>query len=233
MPKKKTNKYMSEYEYDLTWMAIRYAVSRKTIASGQLIKNAAIHVYGRMTPESQVNEAIDIRKQIESILNIYPFSFHIWNVSTSSKDYLPLEKFIEWMDDNNIDQPEGLNIWENINYNGNGNYDATQRDVPNEYVTSDYNNLVSWALLANFLDYRMHKFTKDKEGKVVEYFEAYQRISYKNFTYKKIKISVEEFHSNPYSFRELKNVNDIAKKEAKKWYEENGLEVPVAIEFEN
>lgn len=231
--KKSKNKFMSNYEYDLTWMAIRYAIGRNTISSGQLIKEVAIHAYNRMTPEDQILEAIDIRREIASKLMIYPFNFRMnSSISTGDVDYLPLEKFISWMDDNNITQPEDLNIWETIIYNGVNKYEAIQRDIPADYSTSDYNNLVPWAMLANFLDYRQHKFAKDEEGKVVEYFEAYQRISYKSYAYKKINISVEAFHNNPYSVIELKDITDITDKEAIKWYEENDLEVPVALTIE-
>jgi len=235
MAKKKVskNKFMSEYEYDLMWMAIRYAIGRNTISSGQLIKEVAINAYSRMTPEDQILEAIDIRREIASKLMIYPFNFRMLSsIGTDETDYLPLEKFIRWMDDNNITQPEDLNIWQTIIYKGENQYESIQRDVPAEYSTSDYNNLVPWAMLANFLDYRQHKFAKDKEGKVVEYFEAYQRISYKSYAYKKIKISVEAFHSNPYTVIDLKDVDDITLKEAIKWYEGNELETPLALTLE-
>ena len=45
----KSPKYMSEYEHDLTWMAMRYAIGRHTIAAHSICCDRGKNVYGRLS----------------------------------------------------------------------------------------------------------------------------------------------------------------------------------------
>lgn len=196
---------MSSYEKDLVFMAMRYAVGRSTISCTQIAKDMAKNLYNKMSTSDQIFFAIDIRKRIEDALHFMPFSFCMsFDIDRNSSDYEPLDRFIEWMDANNIDTSEDLRLWEEIVYLGEGKYNATQtKCVEDKYATNAFNDLLVWNRLAKFLDYRTHKFCiikNDKgEEELVEYFVDYTK-SFNKITlaYSKIKISVCDYMKNPY-----------------------------------
>lgn len=241
--KAKKVKYMTEYEQDLTWMAMRYAVGRSTVACQNIAKDIAKNSYGKFPVDTQIYQAIDLKKQVEERLSIMPFNFHVsFDVSRSYIDYQPLDRFIEWMDDNNIEHPIDLNIWQEIEYKGNNQYEAIQQNVPNEYSTNSFDDLLVWNHLAKLLDYRMHKFciilNNDNEEELIEYFEDYFKSSYKKLEYVKEKIAVRDYVSNPYiilpTIKTLPNNNNIVKDnlnngEVERWCKEHDIELPVSI----
>lgn len=195
---------MSEYEKDLTYMAMRYAVGRSTISCVQLPKEMANQVYNRMTDIDKVSLSIDIRRQIEGHLSMMPFSFSMsFDIFKESSEYEPLDKFIEWMNDNNIESPEDLRLWKEIRYLGERRYEAIQADnYEDRYITSSFNDLLNWNHLAKLLDLHCHKYCivvdEKYSSKHIEYFETYVLTSSSYLSYKKIKVSVEEYVKNPY-----------------------------------
>lgn len=196
---------MSSYEKDLTYMAMRYAVGRSTISCVQLAKEMAKKVYGRLNDKDAKRFAIDIKRQIEYKLALMPFSFSIdFNVFRDSIDYEPLDRFIEWMDDNNIESPEDLRLWKEIMYLGETRYEAIQaNNYEDRYVTTSFNDLIIWNHLAKLLNKDCHKWCvvideNFASKKPVEYFETYIPTSSSYLSYKKIKVSVEEYVKNPY-----------------------------------
>lgn len=203
--KNSKSKYMSEYEHDLTWMATRYAIGRHTIAAHCICCEMAKNIYGRLSEDKCKFQAKDIRKEIASHLQFYPFNFTMaWNVSTDSQEYKPMARFIEWMDDNNIVTPEDLTIWKEIvykgiNLEGHPEYIATQVDGNPHYCTSDFIDMLEWENLSNLLDTDSHKFCLvNNDGKLqfVEYFDTYSRVSYKTLEFEKIKVPVESYRTN-------------------------------------
>ena len=205
----KSLKYMSEYEHDLTWMAMRYAVGRHTIASHSICCDMVKNVYERLSQSDCEFLSFDIRREIATKLGYYPFNFVMgYNIPTDSDDYRPLSRLIEWIMDNNIETSEDLTIWDEIRYKGkdfSGNpvYEATQIDGPKHYETSDFLDMLEWENLSDLLDIKNHKFCivvhEDKmKFSIVEYFETYRRESYKNLAFKKVKVPVLEYYKNPY-----------------------------------
>ena len=205
----KSLKYMSEYEHDLTWMAMRYAVGRHTIASHSICCDMVKNVYGRLSQSDCEFLSFDIRREIAMKLGCYPFNFVMnYDIPTNSDDYRPLSRLIEWIMDNNIETSEDLTIWDEIRYKGkdfSGNpvYEATQVNGPEHYETSDFLDMLEWENLSDLLDVKNHKFCivvhEDKmEFSIVEYFETYRRESYKNLAFKKVKVPVLEYYKNPY-----------------------------------
>ena len=205
----KSPKYMSEYEHDLTWMAMRYAIGRHTIAAHSICCDMGKNVYGRLSQRDCELLSSDIRREIAMKLGCYPFNFVMnYDIPTNSDDYRPLSRLIEWMMDNNIETPEDLTIWDEIRYkgkdfSGNSVYEATQIDGPKHYETSDFLDMLEWENLSDLLDVKNHKFCIVlQEGKmefnIVEYFETYVRESYKTLSFKKVKVPVAEYSKNPY-----------------------------------
>lgn len=229
MGKTKKPKYMTEYEHELTLTAARYAIGRSTISSQSLAKDMAKYAYNRMTEDQSIFFATDIKKQINEKLSMMPFNFSMsFDVNTSNTDYLPLDKFVEWMDDNNIEHSHDLNIWESIEYKGNNRFEATQRDVPSEYSSTSFDDLLVWNHLAKLMDYRTHKFAIiiNNEGnkELVEYFEDYFKASYKKLSYVKEKIAISDYVANPYVIPcTIKSDNsnivkdNLTEKEVKEW----------------
>lgn len=234
---------MSEYEQDLTWMAIRYAIGRATVSCQNIAKDIAKNAYGKFLVDAQIHQAVDIKVTIAEKLYMMPFNFIMsYNISRYSTDYMPLDKFIEWMDDNNIEQPFNLNIWQEIEYKGNNQYSALQREKPTEYSTNSFDDLLVWNHLAKLLDYRMHKFciimNDNNEQELVEYFEDYFKSSYKKLSYTKEKIAIKDYVSNPYiilpTIKTLPNNNNIIKdnltnRKVEIWCKEHDIDLPVSI----
>lgn len=195
---------MSEYERDLTYMAMRYAIGRSTISCVHLSKEIAKQVYNRMTDIDKVSLAIDIRRQMEEHLNMMPFSFSMsFNIPRNSSDYEPFDKFIEWMEEDNIESPEDLRLWKEIRYLGETQYEAIRaNNYEDRYVTNSFNDLINWNHLAKLLDIHCHKYcivVDENYGyKPIEYFETYILSSISHLSYKKVKVSVEEYMKNPY-----------------------------------
>lgn len=205
----KSPKYMSEYEHDLTWMAMRYAIGRHTIAAHSICCDMGKNVYGRLSQRDCEFLSSDIRREIAMKLGCYPFNFVMnYDIPTNSDDYRPLSRLIEWMMDNNIETPEDLTIWDEIRYkgkdfSGNSVYEATQIDGPKHYETSDFLDMLEWENLSDLLDVKNHKFCivlyeGKMEFNIVEYFETYVRESYKTLSFKKVKVPVAEYSENPY-----------------------------------
>lgn len=244
MPRRSINKSVeiTSYEKDLTYMAMRYAVCRSTISCTQLAKDMAKHLFTKMSTGESIMFALDIKKQIEEKLRFMPFSFSVnFAIDRGSSDYAPLDKFIEWMDDNNIDTSEDLRLWEEIIYVGKGKYTAYQVDhLSDRYVTESFDNLIVWNRLAKLMDFRCHKFciirNEKNEEEMVEYFEDYERTSSKILSYKKIKVPVIEYAKNPYVLSDIIKEDNILEEvlsdnEVKEYCKEHFMGYPKAIEI--
>lgn len=242
MPRRSNNSsyLMSSYEKDLVFMAMRYAVGRSTISCVQIAKDMAKNLYNKMSVSDQIFFSIDIRKRIEDALHFMPFSFCMsFNIDRNSSDYEPLDKFIEWMDDHNIDTSEDLRLWDEIRYLGEGKYEATQTNcVEDKYATNAFDDLLVWNRLAKFLDYRTHKFciikNDNDEEELVEYFVDYAKMSNKILlTYSKMKIGVYEYMKNPYivyPILEEKIVKDnLTDEEVRKFCNVHFLGTPIPL----
>lgn len=233
---------MSSYEKDLTYMAMRYAVGRSTISCTQLAKDMAKNLFTKMSTADAIMFALDIKRQIEEKLRFMPFSFSVsFVIDRGSSDYAPLDKFIEWMDDNGIDTSEDLRLWEEIIYLGKGKYTAYQVDhLSDRYVTESFDDLIVWNRLAKLMDPRCHKFciirNKKNEEKMIEYFEDYERKSSKILSYKKIKVPAIEYAKNPYVLPDVITednilIEEMSDEDVRKYCKEHFFGYPKALEI--
>lgn len=230
-----SNTKMSSYEYDLTWMAMRYAIGRNTISCCTMAKDMPSHIYDRLTDNQKKDFVHVIRVQLIEQLSFYPFNFVFYNRVGDPYNRIsdPMQKFLNFLDINNINTAQQLSEYKSITYKCNKDeYEVVKRNVPT-YESTDWMNLVYWAHFANLLDIDSHKFAviEDKEGnkKPVEYFEGYERVSNNSIRFQKIKIPVEEFVKNAHFVYNLESYGKVLKdnlsiNEAKKYNEENDKE---------
>lgn len=174
---KRILKYISKYEEDITSMAYKYAIGRQLPSTNNICFEILKNIYNRMSNNDMRRHAIDIRKEIGKRLLVMPFSFSMnVNIQTNSEEYDPFARFVEWIKSNNIEYDEDLNLWNSIQYNANGIYEEYRENTPRTYVTNDWKAMQNWAILANILDYKRHRFciySNPNGNELIEYVEAY------------------------------------------------------------
>jgi hypothetical protein len=61
----KKNNTLTDFEYTLLWMAIRYAMNRQTIASATLPIDIVENYYKKLSPHEKESIVIDLKRNIE------------------------------------------------------------------------------------------------------------------------------------------------------------------------
>jgi hypothetical protein len=179
---------------DLVYLSYHYALGRKTYAAlhaGEI----ASHVYGKMSVERSIFMAHDIRKEIYTRLNWAHFNFggEYW----IEDKYCPIEMFMQFMRQNNINnikQLRGYTHIEPVIEDGNLKFItewSSEEAEKNSYIfASDIEDYFCWADLASCLDYNSHKWCKIKyDGKeeYVQYFDSWVRDYGNNIYYETIR----------------------------------------------
>lgn len=170
MTKKKSN-LLSDFEETCLWMSWRYAIGRNSIASVMHAHDIAINTFWRQTIDRKTFDAFDIAREIENQL-IYPFNFHVEHPNLN-ENYHPLEKFFEFLKQENIHCLDELNKYKSIRYTLDGSFKVTmypyvdayhsnpegdkQKEYydnpnPHHFSTMDIDDLIPWQMLAAAFD---------------------------------------------------------------------------------
>lgn len=211
---------VSEYERDLVWMAYRYAIGRHTIHAAAMCQDMCRYVPGRFSKSRTQFMAMDIQREIAMHLRFTPFTFSIDpSVDLSSEDFLPLDRFIEFLLEHSIRKASDMLKYKNVTYLGRipkkfaNLWDVQYRLDGDEmpYISwMEWEDLLMWNNLSKLLDERCHRWAiiKDKRYKnkveMVEYFSAYRRSVGYNVPedegkpmYERIFVPVEMLKRNP------------------------------------
>lgn len=233
-------KLMNAYEKDLTFMAMEYAIDRSSISCSNIPIDMIQNVYERMRPNVQITFSGHIHKRIASILSRTKkeFRFEMSDIIDEHGvdfgiEYRPFDKFLEWLEDNNIVYEEDLNLWKTIIYQGNGKYTALQYDKPREYTHIEFDKLLYWNRLAKVLNYFNHKFciVYDGEGeRLVEYIDDWTRKSYKTIEFCPVKVDVNELVENPHIIPIVTCIvkDNLNCMEVYDWCESHNIPIPIA-----
>lgn len=211
---KKKKQEISIDEEMLIWTSYRYCIGRKTYVS-TLAPYIGKKYYDLLSDERLDFMARDIRSCIYDQLRFNIVSFH-YEGSVFEKERNALADFLTWINENIEKDSDWVSIKEIICYK-----DSYSDDVPKKFeirksdrVTlkpfqSDFEDLLTWEKLASFFDKKNYKKVlvefKGKEEEIL-CFEVWQRdleeteeqgvYLYKEWKYRKVLISVENYAKN-------------------------------------
>ena len=170
MSKNKSN-LLSSFEETCMWMSWRYAIGRNSISSVTHAHDIAMNTFWRQTIDKKTFNAFDIAREIDNQL-IYLFNFYVDHPNLN-ENYHPLEKFFEFLKQENIHCLDELNNYKSIRYDIEGNFkfikypyvDAYHSNPegyeqeeyydnpnPRHFSTIDIDDLIPWQMLAAAFD---------------------------------------------------------------------------------
>ena len=130
MAKKKSN-LLSSFEENCMWMSWRYAIGRNSIGSVMHAHDIAINTFWRQTIERKEFNAFDIAREIDNQLR-FPFNFYI-DYPNVNENYHPLERFMEFLKNENIHKLDDLNNYKSVKYTRDGKFDIKMHPYVDAY----------------------------------------------------------------------------------------------------
>ncbi|MBQ3415511.1 MAG: hypothetical protein IJH39_09260 [Clostridia bacterium] len=219
MAKKKSN-LLSSFEETCMWMSWRYAIGRNSIASVMHAHDIAMNTFWRQTIERKEFNAFDIAREIDSQLR-FPFNFYI-DYPNVNENYHPLERFMEFLKNENIHNLEDLNNYKSVKYTRDGKFDIKMYpyvdayhsnpegdkqeayyDNPNPRHISDMDidDLIPWQKLAATFDVkRLLVAHTEYEGKEEDI------ICFKSYIKTYGEAEAIDLQGNPYKINDVNNI---------------------------
>lgn len=211
---KKKKQEISIDEEMLIWTSYRYCIGRKTYVS-TLAPYIGKKYYDLLSDERLDFMARDIRSCIYDQLRFNIVSFH-YEGSVFEKERNALDDFLTWINENITKDSDWLGIKEIICYKDSYSDDAPKKfeirksdRVTLKPFQSDFEDLLIWEKLASLFDKKNYKKVLiEFNGKEEEIlcFEVWQRdleeteeqgvYLYKEWKYRKVLISVENYAKN-------------------------------------
>lgn len=225
MTKKKTSNRLSDFEETCMWMSWRYAIGRNSIASVMHAHDIAMNTFWRQTIDRKEFNAFDIAREIANQL-IYPFNFHI-DYPNVNENFHPLERFFEFLKNENIHNLDDLNNYKSVRYTMDGEWKIVKYpyvdayhsnpegdkqegyyDNPNPHHIShmDIDDLIPWQMLASAFDVkRLLVAETEFEGKKEDIicFKSYE----KNYG----EAEAIDLQGNPYKINDVNNITYVEK----------------------
>lgn len=202
----KKPKQLSSFEYDMVWMAYRYAIGRHTIACDAFARDLPKYVLGKISEQKLQFMSYDIRREIENALRwTSPGLFIEYTYSQNDLSYDPVGFYIKALKENNIKTLDDLKIYKKFHVHYPGEKITAEKYKEDEtcMATLDpLSDLIVWDTVAKILDKNSHYIVtlKSPDGRIeeCECIKAWHLKDYSTFEYHEEYCPIDKWINNSY-----------------------------------